>query len=103
VSVIFVLWRICRKYFEKKNTLSKNSLKFSTVAYNIKEYLKFPSFIFWILPNLAKYTSGRLPIKQHHKIEKRKQGPAQVLIHPGQRKLAAKLGENRTSFLNATR
>jgi hypothetical protein len=47
-----------QSFFEKKNIVLKNSLKVSTVAYNIKKYLKFPSFTFWVLPNLAKYTYG---------------------------------------------
>jgi hypothetical protein len=33
-----------------------------------------PSYFFYILPNLAKYTSGPSPLEQHHKIEKKNTG-----------------------------
>jgi len=33
-------------------------------------YLRFSTFIFWILPNLAKDTYGRSSLEQHYKIEK---------------------------------
>jgi hypothetical protein len=36
----------------------------------MKGCLRFFIFIFWVLPNLVKYTYGWSPLKQHHKIEK---------------------------------
>jgi hypothetical protein len=33
--------------------------------------LRFSAFVFWILPNLAKYTYGWSPLEQHHKILKK--------------------------------
>jgi hypothetical protein len=43
------------KFFCKK-IFSKNSWKITTIAHNIKRCLSFFSFIFWVLPYLAKYT-----------------------------------------------
>jgi hypothetical protein len=70
VSDLIFCGEFAKDILKKKNILSKKSLKFSTVAFNIKEYLKFPSFIFWILPNLAKYTYGRLPISNITKLKR---------------------------------
>jgi hypothetical protein len=46
--------------------------KMTIIAYNMKCCLKFYIFIFWISPNLAKYTFGILTFEQHCKIEKKK-------------------------------
>jgi hypothetical protein len=61
----------CKKYFEKANLLSNIpcfffvfnylktetfALKIASIAYSMKGCLRFFTFIFWILPNLAKYT-----------------------------------------------
>ncbi len=61
----------CKKYFEKANLLSNIpcfffvfnylktetfALKIASIAYSMKGCLRFYTFIFWILPNLAKYT-----------------------------------------------
>jgi len=79
----------CKKYFEKAKPFVKHSLlfffwktncqknetfafKISSIAYNTKGCLRFFSFIFWISPNLAKYTYGWLSLEQHHKIGKNK-------------------------------
>jgi hypothetical protein len=35
--------------------------KIATIAYNMKGYLRFSTFIFWISPNLAMYTYGMIP------------------------------------------
>jgi hypothetical protein len=68
---------LCRKFpvFKKKTSpenQKKNSKKLPkivTIAYNLKRWF-FYFRIFYILPNLAKYTSGPSPLEQHHKIEK---------------------------------
>jgi hypothetical protein len=44
------------------------ALKIASIAYNIKGCLRFYTFIFWISPNLAKYTYGWLSLEQQHKI-----------------------------------
>ncbi len=46
--------------------------KFTTIAYKLKGCLRFHTIIFWISPNLAKYTYALLPLEQHHKIERKK-------------------------------
>jgi hypothetical protein len=38
----------------------------------MKRCLRFSTFISLILPNLAKYTIGPLPLEQHHEIEEKK-------------------------------
>ncbi len=51
----------------------KNKLpKITAIAYNLKGCLRFHTIIFWISPNLAKYTYGLLPLEQHHEIEGKK-------------------------------
>jgi hypothetical protein len=37
-------------------------------AIGMQGWLRFYTFIFWISPNLAKYTYGLLPLAQHCKI-----------------------------------
>jgi hypothetical protein len=49
--------------------IHKKMPKFATNAYNMKRHPRFYIFIFWLLPNLAKYTYGLLPLEQHYKIE----------------------------------
>jgi len=63
-----------KKYFEKRIYYHKFLLffilffkKLTTIAYKMKGYLKLSTFIFWILPNLAKYTYRSLPLEQHQK------------------------------------
>jgi hypothetical protein len=46
--------------------------KIAIIAYNMKGCLRFYTFIFWISPNLAKYTFGIFTFEQHCKIEKKK-------------------------------
>jgi hypothetical protein len=62
--------KICRKF----PVFWKKSPKIIRTAYNMKECLRFYSFIFRISPKLAKYIYGLLPLEQHHKIEKKKKG-----------------------------
>jgi hypothetical protein len=54
---------------EKKGQRMKEIRKLAKISYNIKAWLRFSTFIFWISPNLAKYIYGWLPIEQYHKIE----------------------------------
>jgi hypothetical protein len=65
--------------FEKKSPKNENFItnlsNFNTFDYNMKEGLRFSTFIFWISPKLAKHTYGWLPLEQHHKIEKKKTHP----------------------------
>jgi hypothetical protein len=35
-------------------------------------YFRFSNFIFWISPNLVKYSYGWSPLEQHHKIQMKK-------------------------------
>jgi hypothetical protein len=35
----------------------------------MKGCLRSSTFIFWISPNIAKYTYGQLPFEQHHRIK----------------------------------
>jgi len=52
---------------EKSCLIKKN--KITIIAYIMKACLKFPTFIFWISSNLAKYTYEWSPsLEQHHKI-----------------------------------
>jgi hypothetical protein len=44
--------------------------KFFTIAYNMKGCLRFYTFIFLILLNLAKFMYGLSLIEQHHEVEK---------------------------------
>jgi hypothetical protein len=46
----------------------------ATVAYNMKGYLRFSIFIFWVSTNLAKYTYEWSALEQHYKIEKKTLG-----------------------------
>jgi len=82
------LWQVFsilqKKYFKKQYYVinftfkkivkkPKKSIFFSkltTIACNMKGCLRFYTFMFWILPNLAKYIHGLSPLEQHHKIEK---------------------------------
>jgi hypothetical protein len=50
--------------------LPKKSSKVAKIAYTMKGCLRFYKFMFLILPNLIKYTSGLLPLEQHDQIEK---------------------------------
>jgi hypothetical protein len=50
-----VNFRHCAKNISK-------SLKIARIAYNMKGFLRFSIFIFWISPNLTKYTYGWLGI-----------------------------------------
>jgi hypothetical protein len=59
------------QYFWKEDSVSnslfsgKKSQKYEqivTIAYNVKGCFTFDTFIFWISPNLAKYTYGLLPL-----------------------------------------
>jgi len=45
-----------------------------------KGYLRFPTFIFWRLPNLVKHIHGCSPFEQSHKIEKKKKKKKKPLI-----------------------
>ncbi len=59
-----------KNIFQILNILSQILFfKVATIAYNMKVHLRFYTFIFWISPNLAKYTYGLSPLEQHHKIE----------------------------------
>jgi hypothetical protein len=79
------LLQFCEKYLLKRRFcfkflfLGKNSQKYEqivTIAYNVKGCFRFDTFIFWISPNLAKYTYGLLlPLEQHHQIFKKKSAP----------------------------
>jgi hypothetical protein len=62
-SVInFVLWKT-----------KKNPQKLPQFQQTIwKGVAVFYTFIFWISPNLAKYTCGLSPLEQHHKIDLKK-------------------------------
>jgi hypothetical protein len=62
----------CKILFKKKfaKKKPKRLVKFYHNWLQHEKVFKKNSFIFWILPNLVKYTYGWLPIEQHHKIEK---------------------------------
>jgi len=81
ISVIFSwqIFTILQKIFLKTNILSRvlysiedNSPKNFTITYNMKGCLRFYTFIFLILLNLAKFTYGLSPIEQHHEVGKKK-------------------------------
>jgi hypothetical protein len=52
-------------------SFSLSSPKIITIAYNMKGCLRFSTFIFWISPNLSKYTYGLSPLEQHQKFERK--------------------------------
>ncbi len=45
----------------------KIKIKIATIAYSMKGCFSFSTFLFWISPNLAKYTYTPSPPEQHHK------------------------------------
>jgi hypothetical protein len=81
VILFWQIFTILQKIFLKMNILSQvlysiedNSPKNFTITYNMKGCLRFYTFIFLILLNLAKLTYGLSLIEQHHKVEKKNNG-----------------------------
>jgi hypothetical protein len=64
-----VAYYLQKKKFNKNEFLFLISSKIPVITYNMKGCLRFSIFIFWILPNLSKYTYGWSSLDEHHKIE----------------------------------
>ncbi len=58
-----------KKLCQKFSVLKKKSQEIATIAYNMKGCLRYSIFIFWISPNIPKYTYGQLPFEQHYRIK----------------------------------
>ncbi len=78
IFFIFVKTILIKEYSVKKfPVLKRNKFaiikhfisRIATIPYNTKGCLRISIFIFWILPNLAKYAYGSLQVEQHHKME----------------------------------
>jgi hypothetical protein len=74
-GIFWILLIIPSFFFGKKTQetkkVSKKHPKITTIASNMKGCFKFYTFIFWISPNLVKYTYRLLSLEQHHKIERK--------------------------------
>ncbi len=67
---------VTNSLFKKENSTNfqekeKDSPKIVTIACNMKGYLRFCTFILWIVPHLVKYTCGWSSLEQYRKIGKK--------------------------------
>jgi hypothetical protein len=76
ISVNYSLFFFLEKKVKKQFFFILKFPKITTIAYNMKG-----CFIFWICPNLVKYTYRVWSLEQHHKIE-RKQGVCHTMALP---------------------
>ncbi len=89
---IFIILENLKKKYSVTNSLDlekhspkKTIKRIATIAYDMKGCLRFSTSTFWILPILATYTYGLLPLAQHHKTEGKKKHAARrqlLLFYP---------------------